>query len=90
MKATGSYRALWMGNASPGNALSYTGANNDRDPILVRVGSTTPNAAVTGYFLEDTNLDGLVKYAGAGNDRDPILVNVGSTTPNATRTAQLP
>jgi hypothetical protein len=89
-KIIGSSRVLWMGNASPGNMLSYTGANNDRDPILVRVGSTTPNATVTGYFREDTNLDGLVKYAGASNDRDPILVNIGSATPNATRVEQLP
>lgn len=86
--------ALWAANAlidaPPPSALRYTGSNNDRDPVLVRVGSTTPNNAANGYYSEDTNMDGTVKYTGASNDRDPILINVGSTTPNNTRIEQLP
>ena len=70
--------------------LMYTGSANDRDPILLKVGSTTPNNTASGYFTEDVNMDGTVKYTGAGNDRDPILVNVGSTTPNQVRQQQLP
>ena len=71
--------------------MKYTGSNNDRDPILLAVGSTTPNASITGqYRREDVNMDGSVRYTGSGNDRDPILVNVGSTTPNAVRVQQLP
>ena len=70
--------------------VRYTGSNNDRDPILVRVGSTNPNNVVSGYHTEDTNLNGTVSYTGSGNDRDPILVNVGSTTPNTIRIEQLP
>jgi hypothetical protein len=27
--------------------VQYTGSNNDRDPILVNVGSTTPNNSIT-------------------------------------------
>lgn len=83
-------RALWSGNANMNADVRYTGSGNDRDPILLRVGSTTPNNTLSGYFPEDVNLDGAVKYTGAGNDRDPILVNVGSTSPNNTRTQQLP
>jgi subtilisin-like proprotein convertase family protein len=90
LKTVGTNLALWAGNARRDVDLKYTGSNNDRDPILVRVGSTTPNNSVPGYFPEDVNLDGSVKYTGSGNDRDPILVNVGSTTPNNTRTEQLP
>jgi hypothetical protein len=71
-------------------SLGYTGASNDRDPILVNVGSTTPNNTVAGYLQADVNMDGRVSYTGGGNDRDPILVNVGSTTPNNLRTEQLP
>ena len=71
-------------------SLRYTGSGNDRDPILVAVGSTTPNNTAPGYLPADVNLDGTVKYTGSANDRDPILVNVGSTTPNNTRTEQLP
>jgi len=89
-KAIGAAQVMWAGNARRDAVLKYTGSNNDRDPVLVRVGSTTPNNVVTGYFLEDVNLSGTVKYTGTANDRDPILVNIGSTTPNNTRTEQLP
>jgi hypothetical protein len=81
---------LWRGNAVVNNRLLYVGAGNDRDAILVRVGGTTPNNVASGYFVEDVNMDGVVRYVGSNNDRDPILVNVGSTTPNAIRQEQLP
>ena len=45
---------------------------------------------VTGYRLEDCNLDGSVKYTGTNNDRDPILVNIGGAVPTNTKTEQLP
>ena len=71
--------------------VKYTGSSNDRDPILVAVGSTTPNNTLSGqYSAKDVNLDGSVKYTGSNNDRDPVLVTVGSTTPNNVRSAQLP
>jgi hypothetical protein len=81
---------LWAGNARADGLVRYTGQNNDRDPILVTVGSTTPNGNVVGYRAEDINLDGNVRYTGAGNDRDIILINVGSTTPNNSRVQQVP
>lgn len=80
----------WSGNAIRDNVLKYTGASNDRDPILLQVGSTVPTNTVPGYSKNDVNLDGVVKYTGPGNDRDPIIVNLGGNTPNATRTEQLP
>ncbi len=89
-KTVGSNQVMWMGNVSGDGLLKYTGAGNDRDPILVRVGSTLPTNIVAGYYLEDTNLDGSVKYTGAANDRDPILVNVGSTLPTNTLIEQVP
>jgi hypothetical protein len=82
---------LWAGDASGNGVISYTGANNDRDPMLVAVGSTTPNNSVNNvYNRRDANLDGVIKYTGPANDRDVILLAVGSTTPNNTRTQQLP
>ncbi|MFN8350423.1 MAG: hypothetical protein U0U25_03050 [Flavobacteriales bacterium] len=66
------------------------GGNNDRDPILISVGATTPNSITPGYAATDVNLDGHGAYVGAANDRDPILLNVGSTTPNEVRVEQLP
>ncbi len=89
---TGTFPAavLWAGDVSFNGAIKYTGSGNDRDPVLVTVGSTTPNNVLTTYTTRDVNMNGQVKYTGSGNDRDPILVNVGSTTPNNTRSAQLP
>ena len=89
-KTVGTAQVLWAGNVVRDSNLKYTGASNDRDPILVKVGSATPNNTVNGYWREDVNLNGRVKYTGSGNDRDPILVNVGSTTPNNVRVEQLP
>ena len=90
-KTIGSVNVLWAGDVTGNHQLKYTGSGNDRDPILVSVGSTTPNNILIGqYDRRDVNMDGTVKYTGAGNDRDPILVNVGSTTPNNTRTEQVP
>ena len=85
-----SFQAMWSGDVQRDGLLLYTGPNNDRDPILVNVGSTTPNNSVVGYNSRDVNLSGVVSYTGLNNDRDPILVNVGSTTPNGTRAEQLP
>ena len=83
--------ALWSGDVNSNGAVKYTGRGNDRDPILVLVGSTTPNNTLSNvYSTRDVNMNGQVKYTGSGNDRDPILVNVGSTTPNNIRQAQLP
>ncbi len=84
-------QALWAGDVTFNHQIKYTGSGNDRDPILVTVGSTTPNNVVSNaYSTRDVNLNGQVKYTGSGNDRDPILVNVGSTTPNNVRVEQLP
>ena len=78
------------GDVTFNEEVKYTGSTNDRDPILVRVGSSTPNGTVSGYYAEDANMDGTVKYTGSGNDRDLILTTVGSTVPTSTRHAQLP
>lgn len=90
-KTVGSAQVLWAGDVTFNGADQYTGSSNDRDPILVTVGSTTPNNTVLNtYSTRDVNLNGNVQYTGSGNDRDPILVNVGSTTPNNVRVQQLP
>jgi len=89
-KTLGSVRAMWSGNTTGDDVLKYTGPNNDRDPILVRIGGTIPTNTVLGYFMEDCNLNGVVQYTGALNDRDPILVNIGGTIPTNTKLEQLP
>jgi len=72
------------------NALRYTNASNDREPILSAIGGVVPTGTVTGYLPGDTNLDGTVRYTGSANDRDPILQNIGGVVPTNTRTEQVP
>lgn len=81
---------LWAGDVTTDGQVKYTGALNDRDPILLRIGGVVPTNTVVGYFREDVNMDGVVKYTGAANDRDPILVNIGGAVPTNVRNAQLP
>lgn len=89
-KQIGDDMVLWSGNVEPDGALKYIGQDNDRDPILARIGGSNPTNTVSGYWPEDSNLDGIVKYVGQDNDRDPILVNIGGGNPTATRVQQLP
>ena len=90
-KTIATKRVLWSGNTVRDNRLRYTGASNDRDPILVRIGGVVPTNVVFGvYTREDVNMDSNVKYTGASNDRDPILGNLGGTVPTAQRFEQLP
>jgi len=89
-KSIGGVDVLWSGNSFVDDVLKYTGSDNDRDIILQAIGGATPTATVTGYKVEDGNLDGITKYTGSDNDRDPILLNIGGATPTATREEQLP
>lgn len=82
--------ALWPGHVMQSGQLRYTGAGNDREPILQAIGGNIPTAVVAGYRQEDVNLDGLVKYTGAGNDRDLLLQSIGAQLPTAVRHEQLP
>jgi hypothetical protein len=82
--------ALWKGNVVPDGVVRYSGSENDRDPILARIGGVVATATASGYFPEDLNLDGVVRYAGASNDRDIILQVIGGSVPTATRVQQLP
>ena len=89
-KDLGGIQGLWTGNVTLDTELLYTGAGNDRDPILQAIGGVVPTNSIAGYRMEDTNLDGVVKYTGTGNDRDVILFNIGGTVPTINRVQQLP
>jgi uncharacterized repeat protein (TIGR01451 family) len=88
---TNGVMALWPGDTGFDGTAKYVGTNNDRDPILVAIGGSTPTNVVNNVYSRlDVNLDGVIKYVGANNDRDPILTTVGGSTPTNTRTQQLP
>ncbi|MBK9513662.1 MAG: hypothetical protein IPO05_08545 [Flavobacteriales bacterium] len=89
-KAVGSVQVIWAGDVTFNDQVKYAGANNDRDPILARIGGSVPTNTANGYYTEDVNMDGVVKYAGVDNDRDPILLTIGGVVPTAVRNAQLP
>lgn len=90
MRAMGAYRAMWPGDVNSDGIVRYTGAQNDRDEVLVAIGAVVPSYTVQGYLVEDINLDGIVKYTGNGNDRDLVLSTVGGVLPTAVRSAQVP
>ena len=81
---------MWWGDVVNDGEIRYAGVNNDRDPILVRIGGIVPTEVVPGYFSEDVNLDGVAKYAGIANDRDLILTVIGGSIPTASKYQQLP
>ena len=89
-KDLGTLFTLWPGNVIPDTVLKYTGATNDRDPILLAVGGTIPTSLASGYLPSDVTLDGQAKYTGAGNDRDPLLISIGGVIVTNTRVQQLP
>jgi hypothetical protein len=89
-KPVGGVLVLWAGDVTFNGQVKYTGAANDRDPILSRIGGVIPTSFISGYLPEDVNMDGVVKYTGSGNDRDIILQNIGGVIPTNTRSAQLP
>jgi hypothetical protein len=70
--------------------VRYTGASNDRDPVLSAIGGTVPTNTISGYRREDVNLDGVVRYTGSANDRDIILTTIGGTVPTNTRASTAP
>lgn len=86
----GTRRVLWAGDCRGDGNLKYTGINNDRDLILVRIGGAIASNTTTGYYRDDVNMDGIVKYTGINNDRDPILVNIGGSIASNVVLQQLP
>jgi len=81
---------LWSGNVAPDAVVKYTGAANDRDPIIFALGGLDPTAVLVAYHTADVNMDGDVKYTGQGNDRDLVLLTVGGLLPTAVQLEQLP
>ncbi|MBL7963000.1 MAG: delta-60 repeat domain-containing protein [Flavobacteriales bacterium] len=87
----GGTMVLWPGDVNADGVVKYTGSTNDRDPILVAIGGSTPTNTLSNvYNARDVNMDGTVKYSGIGNDRDIILQTIGGVVPTNTRVQQLP
>lgn len=87
----GGIALLWPGDVTLDHAARYVGDGNDRDPILLAIGGSTPTNVLSGqYRSEDVNLDGQVKYVGEDNDRDIILQTIGGSVPTAVRVEQIP
>jgi len=83
-------QGLWAGDVTGDGTVKYTGAMNDRDPILQSIGGAVPTNTTTGYHTSDVNMDGTVKYTGTANDRDIILQNIGGIVPTNIRVEQVP
>lgn len=90
MRTVDGLRVQWSGDVYHDGQVKYAGQDNDRDPILQRIGGVVPTAIATGYHLADVNLDGVSKYSGAENDRDLILINIGGVVPTNILHGQVP
>ncbi len=91
VNAVGGVSVLWPGDVNSDGLVKYTGADNDRDVILVAIGGMQPTAVVSGvYDPADVNLDGAIKYVGADNDRDMMLQTIGGAIPTAVKVGQVP
>jgi hypothetical protein len=82
-----------MGNANyTDNVIRFTGSNNDKATIGIRVNSTIDlNNKVPGYNFEDIDLDGVTSFTGSGNDKAKLGLKLGTVINlNNTISEQLP
>jgi hypothetical protein len=72
---------MWAGNTNLTNLTSgkqqitYNGGGNDRVAILNVLGNNQV-ATLTGYHIQDVNMNGIVLYNGSNNDRVILLNNL--------------
>ena len=80
---TGVYGQI-AGDVNWDKLLRYSGANNDKSYVFVRIGSLIPSPAmndiVTGYYPEDVDMNGIIRYSGTGNDPAMIFTNIDHFT----------
>ncbi len=82
---------FWPGDGSGDGEVRYTGADNDRDQLLIGIGGSTPTNVVSNvYSTFDVNLDGNLNYTGPNNDRDIMLQTIGGVVPTVVRIEQVP
>ena len=78
MDVGGGVWGMWGGDANSSGTVTFTGASNDRNSILLIVGLSDLTNIVSGvYDKADLNLSGTVTFTGAANDRNAILATVG-------------
>ena len=84
-KTVNGVSALWTGNPSGNNKVTYETAGNDADEVVNSVFADPTNNLFGGsqghnylniYNTSDVNMNGNVQYEAAGNDVDPILNNI--------------
>ena len=68
----GGMMGLFAGDCVADTLVHFTGTDNDCDAIREKVGLTTVSNIISGYHLEDLNMDGQVKYMGKENDKTVI------------------
>jgi hypothetical protein len=77
---------LWGGNANPASnsTTRYSGPQNDPSAIFSFLGSAS--GVVSGYYIQDINMNGVVRYSGPSNDVSAIYSYVALNI----RTSQVP
>ena len=78
----GNINALWGGNASIDNEVSFQGPNNDSGGIFFEVLTTTDNSSFAanyiyeGYHVGDIDLNGETIYQGANSDANHVFFEI--------------
>ncbi|WP_452226113.1 hypothetical protein [Lacinutrix cladophorae] len=81
-------KALWAGNANGDEVIQYSGTNPDAPNILSEVLNNPgnilnfPTFIVTGYKVQDVDMDGNTQYTGTEPDTPILLQNVLSHPEN--------
>ena len=74
--------AMWSGNANDDTVVQYSGTSPDSPDILSEVLNNAgnflnfPTFAVSGYNVNDVNMDGNTQYSGTNPDTPFILQNI--------------
>ena len=81
----GGVYGMIAGDVTKNGRLQYSGAGNDRGPIIAKIISEPGGTGVglyktvtDDYWFENTNMDNILRYLGEDNDRGIILANLNT------------
>lgn len=81
---------MYAGDINNDGIIAYSGPDNDRAGVYLKIGGANVDDFVSGYLNEDVNLNGIVSYNNSGNDRAVIYQSIGGGNPADIITSQVP
>jgi hypothetical protein len=82
---------LWGGNGNLNPLVSYNGAANDKNFLLINTLNNNANLVIVNtYNAADYNMNRIVSFNGASNDKNFLLINVLNNNDLAVKIQSLP